>query len=140
MFGHGSQYGRKKEAAIAAVLSERTIPDAARVCGVSTKTLRRWLQLADFQRELGVARRERFDQGTARFEQNVYQASTTVLMIMADPKVPYTVRLRAAECVLNRSGEKIVIDNLEQRLSELEREAEDAKKRSRGEQAGFTVI
>jgi len=41
---------------------------------------------------------------------------------------------------LNRSGEKIVIDDIEQRLSELEREAEDAKRRGRGEQAGYTVI
>lgn len=120
MFGHGSQYGRKKEAAIAALLSERTLPDAAHVAGISTKTLRRWLKLPDFQRDLLAARRERYDQGTARIEQNIYQATTTLLMLMADPKIKDMVRFRATESVLDRGYQRIVLESIEQRLSELE--------------------
>jgi hypothetical protein len=36
MTGHGEKFGRKKEAAIAALLSQRSVDDAARDAGIST--------------------------------------------------------------------------------------------------------
>ena len=44
MKGHGSKFGRKKEAAIAALLTQRNIEEAARVAGIGTQTLHRWLR------------------------------------------------------------------------------------------------
>jgi hypothetical protein len=44
MLGHGAKFGRKREEAIAALLSQRSVDDAARAVGVSTRTLLRWLQ------------------------------------------------------------------------------------------------
>ena len=45
MTGHGSKFGRKKEEAIAALLSHRSIEEAAQAINIAPKTLLRWLQL-----------------------------------------------------------------------------------------------
>ena len=50
MMGHGTKFGRKKEEAIAALLSQRNIEEAARFVNIGTKTLLRWLQLPEFDR------------------------------------------------------------------------------------------
>jgi hypothetical protein len=42
MTGHGTKFGHKKEAAVAALLVQRNLEDAARVVGISPKTLLRW--------------------------------------------------------------------------------------------------
>ena len=46
---------RKQEQAIAALLTETTIEAAATVCGVSLRTLKRWLADDGFQREYRAA-------------------------------------------------------------------------------------
>ena len=45
MTGHGAKFGRKKEQAIAALLSHRTVEEAAKAAGISPATLKRWMQL-----------------------------------------------------------------------------------------------
>ena len=42
MKGHGTKFGRKKEAAVAARLTARNSKEAAKAVGVSPKTLLRW--------------------------------------------------------------------------------------------------
>ena len=44
MTGHGAKFGRKKEEAIAALLSQRNIEEADRVADIGAKTLHRCLQ------------------------------------------------------------------------------------------------
>jgi len=58
MTGHGAKFGRKKEEAVAAVLSQRNLEEAARVVGVGVATLMRWQKLPEFQDALRRARRE----------------------------------------------------------------------------------
>jgi len=41
MVGHGSKFGRRKEAAVAALLSCRTLEEAARTAGIGATTLLR---------------------------------------------------------------------------------------------------
>ena len=47
--GHGTKFGRRKELAIAALLSERNIAEAARVAGIGTPTMYRWIGEPEFQ-------------------------------------------------------------------------------------------
>jgi hypothetical protein len=54
-------------------------------------------------------------------------AGTVALKLMTDPNVPAAVRLRAAEFVFDRAIRGIEIEDLDARLSELERAAEVAK-------------
>ena len=108
MAGHGEKLGRKQEEAIAALLSQRNIEEAARAAGVGTRTLIRWLKLPEFGKEYRKARREAVHQSVARLQQATGAAATIVLKLMTDPNVPAAVKLRAAElnvCLIARSRE-----------------------------------
>jgi len=49
MTGHGAKFSRKKEAAAAALLTQRTAEDAAKLVGIGSATLRRWQKEPEFQ-------------------------------------------------------------------------------------------
>ncbi|SRR6266404_3979897 len=128
MTGHGAKFARMMEQAIAALLTRPSIEDAARVAGVGEKTLRRWLQEPQFKARYLGARREVVCQTTARMQQATGAAGVTVLKLMTDPNTPAAVRLRAAECVFGLAVKGIEIEDIETRLSELERAAELSKR------------
>ena len=69
MTGHGAKFGRKKEEAIAALLTQRNTEEAARAVGVAHKTLLRWLKVPEFRRAYLKARREVVQQAIARLQQ-----------------------------------------------------------------------
>ena len=127
MMGHGTKFGHKKEETIAALLSQRNIEDAARFVKIGTKTLLRWLQLPEFDRAYREARRAAFSQSIARLQQASSAAAATLLKIMVDPTAPATSRIRAADSVLGHAAKAIEIEDIEARVSELERTAESSK-------------
>jgi hypothetical protein len=127
MTGHGSKFGRKKEDAIAALLVQRNLEDAARAVGISPKTLLRWMKEPEFGVAYREARRTAFGQAVARLQQGASAAATTLLKTMIEPNTPASVRVRAAECVLNHAMKAIEIEDIEARVSELERAAEASK-------------
>src|SRR5258705_6799848 len=124
MKGHGSKFDRKKEEAIVALLTNRSVEDAARAAGLTPSTLVRWLKLPDFVKEYRAARREVVTQSVARLQQATGAAGTVMLKLMADPNVPAAVRLRAAECVFDRAIKGVELEDIEVRVSELERTTE----------------
>jgi hypothetical protein len=125
MTGHGAKFGRKMEQAIAALLTRPSIEDAARLAGVGEKTLRRWLREPQFEVRYLRARREVVSQTIARMQQATGAAGITILKLMTDPNVPAAVRLRAAECVFDLAVKGIELEDLERRLSELEKTVEN---------------
>jgi hypothetical protein len=127
MTGHGTKFARKAEQAIAALLTRPSIEDAARVAGVGEKTLRRWIQEPKFKARYLRARRESVQQAVARIQQATGAAGTTILKLMTDPNVPAAVRLRAAECVFDLAVKGLENEDIEVRVSELERAALEAK-------------
>jgi len=127
MMGHGTKFGRKKEEAIAALLSQRNIEEAARFVNIGTKTLLRWLQLPEFERAYREARRAAFAQSIGRLQQASSAAVATLLKIMVDPTAPAASRIRAADSVLGHAAKAIEIEDIEARVSELERTAESSK-------------
>ncbi len=126
MKGHGAKFGRKKELAIAALLTHRSVEDAARAVGLNPNTLLNWLKFPDFVKEYRAARREVVNQSIARLQQATGAASTVMLKLMTDRNVPAAVRLRAAECVFDRAFKGVELEDIEERVSELERAAESA--------------
>ena len=120
MAGHGEKLGRKQEEAIAALLSQRNIEDAARMAGVGARTLIRWLKLPEFGKEYRKARREAVHQSVARLQQATGAAASVVLKLMTDPNIPAAVRLRAAECVFDRAIKGVELEDIEARVAELE--------------------
>jgi hypothetical protein len=127
MAGHGSKFGGKKEAAIAALLSQRNQEEAARVAGVSKRTLSRWLKLPEFQSAYLEARRAVMVQANARLQQASSAAVAALVKVMADPNSPASARVRAADCILARGYQGLENEDLDVRLAALERAAERAK-------------
>ena len=133
MKGHGSKLGHKKEEAIAALLTQRNIEDAARAAGVNVKTLLRWLKLPEFASAYRQARRDTFSQSIARLQQASTAAATTLLKVMLDQSAPAACRVRAADTVLSHAMRALEIEDIEARVAELERIAADASKNDRQE-------
>ena len=127
MIGHRAKFTRKKEEAIAALLTQRNIEEAARTIGVSANTLLRWLKLPEFSAAYREARRVAFSQSIARLQQASSAAATTFLKLMVDPSAPPAVRLRAADLVFSHGAKAIEIEDIEARVSELERATEAGK-------------
>ena len=127
MVGHGAKFGRKKEEAIAALLSQRNIEEAARVAGIGTRTLLRWLQVPDFAAEYRRARRDAFSQSLARLQQASGAAVSTLLKVMVDSNASASSRVRAADCVLGHAAKTIELEDIEVRVSALEQAAELSK-------------
>src|SRR5450759_3172007 len=127
MKGHGAKFGRKQEEAIAALLTQRNIEEAARATGVAPHTLLKWMKLPEFQTAYREARRAAFGQAVARLQQGTSAAATTLLKTMIDPGTPASVRVRAAEAIFNHAAKAIEIEDIEARVSDLERAAEAAR-------------
>ena len=125
MAGHGSKFGHKKEEAIAALLTQRNLEEAAKATGIGTRTLLRWMKEPDFDREYRAARRDAFSQSIARLQHGSSAAVATLLKVMVDPSSPPSTRVRAADSVLNHSAKAIELEDIEARLVELERAADE---------------
>jgi hypothetical protein len=118
----------KQEAAIAALLSNRSVDDAASAVKVTPKTLYRWLKEPAFDAAYREARRAAFGQTIARLQQGSPAAAALLLKIVVDASAPPSTRVRAAEIVLDKAAKAIELEDVEARVAELERAAEEQKK------------
>jgi len=128
MTGHGAKFERKKEEAIAALLTQRNVEEAARAVGIDAKTLLRWMKEPQFDAEYRAARRAAFGQSVARLQQMSVAAASTLGKVMVDPSTPASTKVRAADSVLAHAAKAIELEDIEARLSELERASEEAKR------------
>ena len=110
--------------AIVALLENPSVEKAAAAIGVSPVTMWRWLQRTDFQARLRLARRRAYSQCVGRLQQASSAAVGTLLRVMTDQAVPAGSRVRAADSVLDHAARAIEIDDLDARISDLERAAE----------------
>jgi len=127
MAGHGAKFGRKKEEAIAALLSQRNVEEAAHVAGIGTRTLLRWLKIPEFQKAYREARRAAHGQSIARLQQATSAAVSTLLKVMVDPNTPASTKVRAADSVLDHSAKSIELEDIDARVAEIERNLETSK-------------
>jgi transposase-like protein len=121
MKGHGAKFDRMKESAIAALLSNRSVEDAARAVGIAPNTLLRWIKEPEFDVAYREARRATSSQATARLQQASSAAVTTLLKVMLDPATPAASKVRAADCILNRAAKAVELEDLGTRVVALER-------------------
>jgi transposase-like protein len=132
MKGHGTKFGRKQEEAVAALLTQRNIEEAARSIGVAPNTLLNWMKLPEFQAAYREARRSAFSQSIARLQQGTAAAATTLLKTMIDSNTPASVKVRAAEAIFNHAAKAIEVEDIEARVAALERAAEASTPGHRG--------
>jgi hypothetical protein len=128
MSGNVTELRPKQEEAILALLTNPSVEHAARAAKITPRTLYRWLSEPLFDRAYRKARRAAFGQGTARLQQASGAAVSSVLKIMVDQHTPASTKLRAADLVLTHGAKAIEIEDIEARVAELERAAEESKK------------
>jgi transposase-like protein len=127
MKGHGAKFGRKKEEAIVALLMQRNVDEAAKSVGITPSTLLRWMEVPEFATSYREARRRAFGQSIARLQQASTAAVSTLLKLMVDASTPPSVRVRAADSVLDHAKQAIEIEDVEVRVAALEEAAEITK-------------
>src|ERR1035437_432110 len=126
--GHGTKFGRKKEEAIAALLTQRNVEEAARVTGIGTQTLYRWMKEPEFRAAYLEARRAAVAQSNARLQQASSAAVSTLLKIMVDGNTPASTRVRAADSSLDHAKQAFEIDDIQARLNALEQTVKPANR------------
>jgi hypothetical protein len=116
MTGHGAKFGRKKEEAIVALLTNRTIEEAARSIGVDPKTLLRWMKEPEFDAAYRAAKRAAFGQSIARLHHLSSAAVSTLGKIMLDSATTPATRVRAADSILDHTAKAIEIKDIGSRV------------------------
>jgi hypothetical protein len=118
--GHGAKSPAVRERAIVALLSERTIADAAAKAGVDESTLRRWLSEDKvFQAEYAAARQAVFQSGINRVQALTAKAVDT-LEDLLDANINANVRLGAARTVAEIGIHQHDAETILQKLEEME--------------------
>jgi hypothetical protein len=84
------------------------------------------LKEPDFLAAYRAGRRHAYGQSIALLQQGSTAAVTTLLELMLDAATPPSTRVRAAETVLTQSAKAIEIEDIDARVSELERGAEES--------------
>lgn len=81
----------------------------------------------DAERDLHAGRLLAFRQSLAKLQQASLPAATTLLKLMIDPATPVAVRARCAHYVLDLTRKGIETEEIEMRVTELERVTNQSK-------------
>ena len=125
----GSSLTRKQETGIAALLAQPTMKEAAAVAGVTEVTMWRWLQDDNFQAAYMQARRESVRHAMTRLQATTGDAVDTLGEIMRDAEAPKSVRVMAAKAVIEYAIKAVEIEDMAERVGELEALFEQQQKR-----------
>ena len=96
--GHGAKPGAVRDRAIVALLTEKTIANAAAKTGINEKTLRRWLGDDAFKADHAAARQAVFEAGMSRVLALASRAVDTLEVLLDEKKSP-SVRLGSARTI-----------------------------------------
>ena len=128
MKGHGEKLSRNKEKAIAALISCPSIPQAAREVGINENTLWRWLKDSGFSKSYQEARRQVVNQAVSRIQAKMAKAVDTLAEIILNKKALASARVSAAKEILAVGIKAVEIEDLEQRISQIEQYIERENK------------
>ncbi len=120
--GHGSRRPQREDAALAALLSEATIPLAAAKAGIGESTLLRWLQEPAFKAHYRAARRAVVESAVGRLQQVATQAVDALTRNLSCG-IP-AVEVGAAKAVLDQAIKAVELVDLAERVEQLEQHAE----------------
>jgi hypothetical protein len=110
----------QQERAILALLSEHSVPKAARAAGVKERTIYRWLSDRDFGNAYRRCRREAFGQAVALTQRYAPLAVNTLARVMSDTTAPPGSRVSAANAIMRFGREGIELDDLAARVESIE--------------------
>lgn len=122
MAGHGEKLSRKRELAIAHLLTASSIAEAAQQTGIGEQTLLRWLKNDSFQAAYRDARRAVVQQAITQVQRVCSDAVTTLQAVMADTAAPASARVSAAKAVLETAVKAVALEDLDARIGALEQQ------------------
>ena len=111
---------QNKEIALNALLNSTSTTDAAQKSQLSEKTLRRYLEDAEFQKEFRAARRVVFEQNIVRL-QSLHAGAVDTLERNLNCENP-SVEVRAAQIVIESNRKDFETFDILERLESLENE------------------
>lgn len=125
--GHGAKHDARREEAILALLAEKSIHLAAERCGISERTLRRWLaEDEEFKAEYDAARRAIYKTGISRIQALTGKGVEALEELLDAKKFP-AVRLGAARTIVELGIHQHDTETIMRKLDEIE-----AAQRGRG--------
>ena len=122
--GHGEKRSRKEDLALAALISEPTLGEAAKKVGISEVTLWRWLQDPEFQDKYRTARRQAVSQSITQLQKISSEAVQTLREVMNNKETPPASRVTAAKAVLEMAIKAVEVEDLAVRIEALEKATE----------------
>lgn len=115
----------KQLRAVVALLTERTIEQAAERVGVNERTLRRWLGQDPFRHALRAAQRATFEHAHARLQEAATLAVDTLKAVMEDANAPAAARVGAAKAALEQGSRSVELAQVIERVDAMERQLEN---------------
>ncbi len=116
----GGRKTRRTDEAVAALLTEPTIADAASKCHISTRTLKRWLTLPSFKDRYTDAQRELLTAALNRLRTSGHDAVGVLRDVSQDTEAGSAARVAAARSLIELLLRGCAFDELEARLQKLE--------------------
>ncbi len=116
-----TNFARKREKALGALLTEPTLQAAAKVSGVSEVTLWRWLKEADFAEAYRNLKLEVVGQAITRLQQISCAAVETLNSIMQNEAILASVRVNAAKSIIEMAIKAVEMDEIVRRIEEMEK-------------------
>lgn len=127
MAGHGEKLSRNQEKAIAALLSNTSIPEAAKEAGIGERTLWRWLKIESFQGAYRKARQEVVRQAVAQVQKAMSEAVDTLRGVMSNSEAPASARVSAAKVIIDMGIKAVEIEDLDARVTDIEKLIKEKK-------------
>lgn len=118
--GHGEKQSRKQDLAILALLTEKTLKDAADKVGIGESTLWRWMQEDGFKQKYQDAKLQAVSHVTARLRQSMTVAVDTLIEIAENKEANAMSRVVASKTLLEYGFKAHEMEDLQQRVEQLE--------------------
>jgi hypothetical protein len=113
---------QRRERAVYALLTQKTEKAAAKVVGVSTKTLQRWMAEPEFEKLYKAAADAAFKVAMRRVRGIAARMVSTLETIAANPKAPAAARVTDALGTLRIAQDQEALENIEAGLRDMEDE------------------
>ena len=123
------QHGKERlmDSAIASLLAGRNIAAAAAACGVSKRTLQRWLKHDEFRKQYDAAKRELLEGTINKLRSVGGEAVEALREVVTDGEAAAGARVSGSRAILETLIKAVEIQELEKRVGELEKTLEDSK-------------
>lgn len=136
---HDNPLPEKQEAALLALLTHKTLKEAALAAGISLPTLWRYLRDPVFSLRYREARRELVECAMVRLQNDAEHAAKVLRDVADDKEATAGARVTAARTIIELSVKSVELGDLQQRIASLEdyiakKAEQDALARGKGDE------